>query len=136
MPSRRTFVPRLETLEDRCVPAPMVFNGGSAEQLGSTLYVNVMSPANTVMILEDGSGDVWAQWNAWLPNGFSGINNIQVNAMGASNTVFFDNLVPLASPQQVTLNLMAAVNSVFAHIAPGGAPLTLQTNPPVAVQPF
>ncbi|HEY7328226.1 MAG TPA: hypothetical protein VH592_11325 [Gemmataceae bacterium] len=136
MPARRTFVPQLETLEDRCVPAPMVFNGGFAEQIGSTLTVNVTAPTNTVMILEDGNGDVWAQWNAWLPNGFSGITNIQVNATGSSNTVFFYNLAPLASPQQLTLNLMAAANSVFAHVAPGGAPLSIQANPGVVVQPF
>src|SRR5579871_2690191 len=91
MATRRTFVPRLETLEDRCVPAPMAFNGGSAEQIGSVLTVNVTSPADTVFIIEDGSGDVWAQWNGWLPNGFSGITNVQVNGAGSSNTVFFLN---------------------------------------------
>jgi hypothetical protein len=136
MSSRRTFVPRLETLEDRCVPAPMVFNGGFAEQTGSILTVNVMNAINTVFIMEDGSGNVWVQWNNWLPNGVSDINNIQVNAMGSSNTVFFYNLAPLMSPGQLTLNLMALTNTVQAHIAPGGAPLSIQTNPGVAVQPF
>jgi hypothetical protein len=135
MPSRRTFVPRLEALEDRCVPAPMVFNGGSAEQIGSTLTVNVALPTNTVFIIETGDGDVWAQWNAWLPNGFSGITNIQVNAMGSSNTVFFLNTSALTSPGQLTLNLMGSINNLIEHVAPG-SPLAILANPGVSTQTF
>jgi hypothetical protein len=134
MTSRRTFVPGLEALEDRCMPAPMMFNGGFAEQTGSVLNVNVMNPADTVFIIEDGSGDVWVQWNGWLPNGASGITNIQVNGMGSSNTVFFLDLGNLNG--QLSLNLMGINNTVIAHLPMGSAPITYQSNSPVQTVAF
>lgn len=133
MLSQRSFVPCLEPLEDRCVPSS--FFGGSATQSGSVLNVSVSNPANAVFLVENGSGGV-----AVLANGsfniFNGIHNIQVNGGGITNAIFLLNVAPLQAPEQVTLNLMGLLNVVFEHVTPGGAPLTLQENPPVLTFQF
>jgi hypothetical protein len=133
MLSRRSFVPRLEMLEDRCVPSS--FSGGSATQFGSILNVSVSNPANAVFLLENGSGGVAVLANGSL-NVFNGINNIQVNATGITNAVCLLAAGPLKSPEQVTLNLIGLLNVVFEHVPPGGAAPTLQENPPVLTFQF
>jgi hypothetical protein len=134
MPSRPTFVPRLESLEERCVPVPT--GGGVATQLGSVLNVAVSNPANAVFIFEDGRGDVAAAWNGGPFNVFTGINNIQVTGNGLTNAVFFLNLAPLTAPEQLNINLTGIVNVFFEHVTPGGAALTVHENPPVPTLHF
>jgi hypothetical protein len=129
MDSRRTFVPRLEALEDRWLPSSIL--GGSAVQLGSVLNVAVTNPANAVFIFEDGKGDVAVTWNGVPFQFFHGVNNIQVAANGRANAVFFLNLAPLTAPEQLSLSLTGIVNVFFEHVTPGGAPLTTVENPPV-----
>lgn len=129
MLSQRTFVPQLERLEDRCVPAAI--GGGFATQIGSMLNVTATNPANAVFVFEDGRGDVAAAWNGGPFQVFTGVNNIQVSAGGFANAVFFLNLAPLAAPEQLSVNLSGFADILFQHVAPGGAPLTVQETPPV-----
>ena len=124
MNTRTTFVPRLESLEDRCLPSSVV-------QTGSILNVSLTNNANAAVILENGVGDVAVAWNGGPFQVFNGVNNINVSANGAANAVFFLNLAPLQAPEQLSLNLVGMANIVFEHVAHGGAPLTVVENPPV-----
>ena len=129
MHSRPTFVPRLESLEDRCVPAPIA--GGDAVQSGSVLNVGVALPANGLFIIEDGNGDVAASWNGSPFQFFAGVNNIQVSVQGAANAFVFLNLGALTAPEQLNVSMLGFANSFFEHVTPGGASLSVQENPPV-----
>jgi hypothetical protein len=125
-----SFRPCLEPLEDRTVP--VVVDGGLAAQVGSTLVVAVTSPGiSTTLVVEDGQGDVAVAWNGGDFQLFGGISAIQVNAQGVGNIVAVLALMPLQTPEQLTLNLTGLFNGLFFHLPTGSATLTTQSNVPV-----
>lgn len=121
------FIPRLEPLEDRQVPALGV--GGIAAQVGSTLTVAVTSPnISTTVIVTDGLGNVAVDWNGGDFQFFFGINNIQVNAQALGNVIALYALAPLQAPEQLSLNVMGLTSVLLAHLPAGGASLTAFSN--------
>lgn len=121
--SRNRVIPRLELLEDRCLPAPAM--GGVAVQVGSTLDISV-GPADvgpvvtafgSTMILEDGMGNVAAAWDGMPFQFFRGVNTVNFDAGAPVNLVSFFNLGALQQTAfQLNLNMQGVANAFFEHL--------------------
>jgi hypothetical protein len=77
----RTFVPRLECLEERCTPTTLAVHG-------STLLVLGDNNANTIAITDDGHGNVSATLDGNSVSG-TGIKHVVVNTRGGDDTVTY-----------------------------------------------
>lgn len=149
--SHHRVVPRLEALEDRLLLSELPFlsgiaflppiylprTGGAAVQVGSTLEIGVASPfipgfgLSSTMIVDEGGGNVAAEWNGGPVHVFSGIDTVTLNGVAPGNVALFLSLAPRTSGQQVAVQMTGVLNAFVGLATPLGAPLQVQTNPGV-----
>jgi hypothetical protein len=98
--ARGRFAPRLEALEDRCVPAISVF------QTGATLNVfGDATSAHTVQLTDNGHGGIAVKADNLGTTSFTGINNIDVRGGNLNDTVIYLMTGPLQQAENVTVRL-------------------------------
>jgi hypothetical protein len=87
---RRSFLPRLEPLEGRCVPACTITPSGT------TLTITGDNNANTVIIDDNGAGAITVTCDGAVSVPFAGIQSINVDTKSGNDAVFYnlnDNLL-------------------------------------------
>jgi uncharacterized protein YjbI with pentapeptide repeats len=109
---KKGFLPRLETLEDRCLLAV------SVSQVGGTLIVTGDGRANNVSITDRGTasaGNITVSIDGNTLTATSGVTDIQVNTKGGNDKVVYNHVGILVggAVRQVNVNLGAG-NDTFA----------------------
>jgi hypothetical protein len=87
---RRSFLPRLELLEERCVPACTVTPSGT------TLTITGDNNANTVVLDDNGAGAITVTCDGAVSGPFANIQFINVSTGSGNDAVFYnlnDNLL-------------------------------------------
>jgi hypothetical protein len=109
--SHRRFQPGLEALEDRWVPSQLAghlhhpphvhivihkVHGGTAVQNGASLSISAFNlRANTVLVEDNGLGDIGVRWNGGTEHFFRGVNDVTINVKGLTDNVTYNVTRPL-----------------------------------------
>ena len=127
-------LPRVEALEDRCVPVRCVpigssvfcfpegtatppRTGGAAFLSGSVLIVVTNHPgANQAVIQDDGAGNVTVEWNGHTPPTFHGVTQIVLDGKGRKNTFTFNLTGNVTVPHEVDVLLHGTSSSFTPNL--------------------
>jgi hypothetical protein len=125
--------PHVEALEERCLFSIFTFRtmpgslttprtGGAAVQTGSLVTVDLRNKVgqpglDTLLIVDDGAGDVQVSWDGGPVHSFAGVNQIVFNSKPTvTEQVTLKLTGPLTVPLDVDLNLSGIDNSVVEQV--------------------
>jgi len=124
-----------EPLEQRCLfsfffntqgPPTPLRTGGAAVQTGSLVTVDLRNKfgqpgLDTLLIVDDGAGDVQVSWDGGPIHSFAGVNQIVFNSKPTvTEQVTLKLNGPLTVPLDVQLNLSGIHNTVVEQVGDGG----------------
>lgn len=129
-------VPRLEVLEDRClpsgpgggsgIPSGIFRTSGAAFQTGSLLTVVVLNKVGepgteSATITDDGKGDIQVSWDGGAVHSFTGVKDVVLISQPTKTEQVSVNLTgPLTAPLDVQLFLGGKDNTVTEHVGNSG----------------
>src|SRR5262245_20594700 len=99
----RQFVPRLVEFDERCLP--------SVDQFGGALFITGDDTANTVVITDDGAGNVHVTMDGQDFPTFTGITSITVQTFGGRDTVDYSLTGPVKGTETVVVDLGRQVDT-------------------------
>jgi len=105
----RRFIPRLESFDERSLPSVTVS--------GSALFIDGDDSANTVVVMDDGAGNVHVTMDGQDFPVFTGITSITIQTFGGSDTVDYWLTGDLAGRRTVVADLGARVDTFTAHVS-------------------
>jgi hypothetical protein len=120
-----TFIPRLEALEDRLVPANLTFPFCNAVQHIGTLGIAVSN--HKVSLADDGAGNVTVRGCPGGPRTFHRVTDIEVKGSDGRENVSYDLTGNLKGSQTVNVKLRGGDDTFGADIDANGGP-SLQIN--------
>lgn len=106
------MIPRVEQLEDRCVPACTVTPTGAAPNV--LLTINGDAGLNAIQISDNGAGNITVTCDGVATPAVAGVRDIVVNTQDGNDVVFYTLTADLTTAQVRNLNVdLGAGNDFF-----------------------
>jgi hypothetical protein len=107
----RRFIPRLVAFDERCLP--------SVDQFGSDLFITGDNSANTVVIFDDGAGNVQVTMDGQTFPTFTGVTSITIQTFGGRDMVDYWLTGPVVGSETVVADMGRQADTFTAHMDGG-----------------